>query len=223
MPFRRRFPATRRRFRRRPRYGLATRPRMMGRSQFKRRQYGTDTKVFWFKENGITHTPSAAPGVTGFYQPWRTFDLSQVGSPSAFQTLARLYDQYKLLAMKVRIFPANPSVDDFLPLRRGNIVVWTDQRYDSTVPVPTLISEVIGNNNARITNPLRRYAVAIYRPKGKPIWGSTKQMATLGDPWSGEINLLCNDCTVTPVGTPPSQLYYWTRQYKVIFRARVDD
>lgn len=221
MPYtaRRRF-RRRRPYRRPRRYGLATRPRMMGHRSFAARKAGIDTKVFWFKQNGIISTATT----TSFYVPWRVFDVTALGGPAAFNALSRLYDQYKILGMKVKLFPSNPGVDDFLPLRRGNAVMWLDQRYDPTMPVPTLIGEVIGNNNCRMITPYRRFGMSIYRPRGKPAWGSCKTPSTAGDLWAGEINLLVNDAT--PTGAPPAiptQMFYWTCQWKVVFRGRVDD
>ena len=213
---------------RRPAYtGLATRPRMMGRNTAISRKHGIDTKTFWFKENGILTT---APS-PNWYRTWITHDITGVGAPASFNALARLYDQYKVLGMKVRLIPANPQVDlnpttgallGIFALRRGNIAMWSDQRYDPTMPIPNLIGEVIGNNNTRIINPARRTSQSVYRPKGKYSWGSTKQAATAGDPWQAEINMLVNDASPTPT-TGPVQMYYYTRQWKVIFRGRVDD
>lgn len=210
----------RRRFARRNPPGLATRPRMMGRRTFQTRKYGVDTKTFWFKQNGIITTNVTADQ----YVPWMTSDLAALGGPAPFGTVKRLYDQYKILGMKVKIFPANPGVDDFLPLRRGNVVMWADTRFDPTVPVPTVIGEVIGNNNCRMVQPNRRMTMSLYRPRGKPTWGSCKTSATAGDLWIGEINMLINDATITPAPpATPTQMWFWSCQWKVIFRGRVDD
>lgn len=206
--------------------GLATAPRMMGKTTFQKRKQGVDTKTFWFKTNSVIRTTPSA----GQYLGLHTFDISLAGGPPSFFALAALYDQYKVLGMKVRYFPANIGIDGDplpgppqFPLRRGTIACWIDQRYDPGAPLPTNISEVIGNNNTRMLQPNRKFSCSIWRPAGKSQWGSTKQMATAGDLWSGEIGLLINDASPTPPNGVPLTMFYYTVQYKVIFRGRVDD
>lgn len=219
----------RRRFRRRNVAGLATRPRMMPRSLAIKRKYGVDTKVFWFKENGRINTVSTSYQ----YNHWRTTDIAVQGAPASFFALCKLFDQYKLLGMKVRVYPVNPQIDvnpsggaPQQPLKRGNVAIWQDQRFDPGVVYPVEISEIIGNNNTKIVNPRRQFSASLWRPKGKSIWGSTKNLAQpptgSGDPWVAEINMLINDCTIMPAQYA-LQMYFYTVQYKVIFRGRVDD
>lgn len=214
----------RRRNRRAP--GLATVPRMMGRMTYLKRKAGVDTKVFWFKTNAVVRTTPSANQFLGL----RTFDLSGPTGPQSFSVLCNLYDQYKILGMKVKYFPANlgteadPIAGQFqTPLKRGNVVCWIDQRYDPGTQTPSTISEVIGNNNTRMLQPNRRITCSIWRPIGKVVWGSTKDLQTAGDPWSGELALLINDASITPPNGVPIVLYYYTVQYKVVFRGRVDD
>lgn len=226
MPFRRKTYARRRHRRRTNAAGLATRPRMMPRNVAIKRKHGVDTKVFWFKDNGRIST------VATQYQMnyWLTSDVSAVGGPPAFFTLAGLFDQYKLLGMRVRIYPVNPQIDlnpeggtPQKSLKRGNVAVWLDQRHDPGAVLPTQISEIIGNNNTKIINPSKQFSVSLWRPKGKQLWGSTKNLAIYPDPWLANINMLINDATIAPPLSTPIQMYFYTVQYKVIFRGRVDD
>lgn len=226
MPYRKKYTARRRYGHRRRNVGLATRPRMMGKTNALRRKHGVDTKTFWFKTNGVLRTTPSS----GQYVPFRTWDITLAGGPQSFFVLANLYDQYKVLGMKVRFFPANIGIESDpipspanWPLKRGNVAVWLDQRYDPGAQLPTNISEVIGNNNCRMIQPNRKYALSIWRPRGKPTWGSTKNMNTAGDLWGGEISMLINDASATPPNGVPITMWYYTVQYKVIFRARVDD
>ncbi|AXH74561.1 MAG: hypothetical protein [Circoviridae sp.] len=227
MAFQRRRFRPRRRFRRRYAPGLATRPRMMGRTLARKRAHGVDTRVFWFKENGKISTIATSSQLNYF----GTSDLVAVGGPPAFNIIRTLYDQYKLLGMKVKVFPVNPEIDlnptgvaGARPLRRGNIATWVDQRQEPAPSTVTQISQIIGNNSTRIRNPLKMFSMSLWRPRGKQLWGSTKSLGLHPDPWLGIINMLINDASpIGPAPAVPIQMYFFTVQYKVIFRGRVDD
>ena len=221
MPYRRRYNARRPR-RRRPRRvpGLATRPRMMPRMLAMKRMNQVGTKVFWFKRNGIIQTNIGGSN----YSFWRTREINDPGTtPVGWPAVKTLYDQYKVLAIKVRFFPANVGVepDSVLiggsnALLRGDTAVWTDQRYQPNVP--TLISEIINNASTRMINSRRAYARSLFRPRGNPEWGDTQ--STTPDSWDGAIELLINNATPQPVGGTGPVLWYFTIQYKVLVRGR---
>lgn len=221
MPFRRRYPARRRRYgARRRTNALATVPRMMSRSYAFKRHNQVATKVFWLKLNGQTDVPISGGGLAIF----RTRGLTQGPVvPFGRQEIFTLFDQFKVLAMKIKWFPADVGTETGVPpvsaiFNRGDQIVWSDQRVDSTQQVPQFISEVISNASAKMINPRRPYSRTIYRPKGVPSWGSTVDPLVQPDPWNGAIYQLTNNATASAVTGRP--IWYYTLTYKVLVRGR---
>lgn len=206
--------------------GLATNPQMMSKNLRLRRYNQTDTKTFWFKLNGtvaINNQPYQ-------YFEWRNQTLYN-GNPNGWIELTRLYDQYKILGFTYKLFPSNVGTEPTaaggpglgtIHFNRGNHCLWLDQRFDPNVTQPTSISQVICTASARLINPRRPYELSIWRPKGKYIWGSTRDIINAGDNWTGSIQHFIEGATPS---TAPSgkAVYYYTLQYKVIFRGRQDD
>lgn len=233
MPVRRNY---RRRYRPRRRYAaaqLATRPRLMTRTQAIKRYHQVSTRVFWFKTNRTFVLNSAS------YQ----FDPLNVGrinavQPKGWSEAIALYDQYKILGMTIKMYPANvgteatgadqlASAPNTIPIgiNRGNHVMYIDQRQDSPgVSNPTSISQIINRGSARMINPRRPFTMSIWRPKGKPLWGSTKDILGAPDSWTGSINHFAEGGSIipnTPAGVPQTiTVYYYTITWKVIFRGR---
>jgi len=231
MPFRRRRFNFRRRFRPRRnnnRYGLATRPRMMSRSYAWKRYNQVDTRTAWFKINGeinINDQPYQ-------YYEFRTAAL-YAANPNGWAEFTRLYDQFKILGFQYKLFPSNVGTEPTssaaagpaatIHFNRGNHCIWLDQRLDPGVIAPTQISDVINTASARLINPRRPYKTSMWRPKGKYIWGSTRNFTTTQpDPWTGNINHIIEGATQQPPGQV-KPCYYYTLQYKVVFRGRQDD
>lgn len=220
MPFRRSYRARRppARRRRRP-AGYATRPRMMPRSLAMKRMNQVSTRVFWFKQNGVI-----SPNTTGTNYSFWTARGFNAASPTGWAALRTLYDQYKVLAIKVRFFPANVGIepDSALfannALLRGDTISWTDQRFDTTAVTPTAISDVINNASARIINSRRPFSRVIYRGTGYPEWAQTVGPTT-PESWNGAIEFLVNGATPASAASIPI-LWYYTVQYKVIVRGR---
>lgn len=222
MPFKRAY-RPRRRFRRRNRNPMATRTRMMSRSLAFKRHNQVSTKVFYFKQNGTIISDLAG----NYYGNWRSRNLL-TNPPFGILQLFDMYDQYKILAYTVRFFPANVGIESdsaifaAAGLKRGNTIVWSDQRFDSNQATPSSISNVINNASSRIINSRRPYKRTIFRAKGNPNWGSCHDYTTDPDPWDSSIEILVNDATPSSL-TPPLvsiQLYFYTVSWKVIVRGR---
>lgn len=200
--------------------GLATRPRMMPKTLARQRHNQISTKVFWFKRNGILQTNLAGNHYTAF----RTQEINvPATTPVGWPAVKTLYDQYKVLALKVRFFPANVGVepDSVLiggsnALLRGDTAVWSDQRYDGTTPAS--ITEVINNASTKMINSRRAYTRTLFRARGHPDWGDTQ--TPNNDPWDAAIEILINNATPQPVGGTGPVLWYYTIQYKVLVRGR---
>lgn len=217
MPYKRR-AAPRRRRRRNP---MGTKPQFMPRSlAFKRRnQVSTVTK--YFKANGICQ-----PDLDGrIKKVWRTGDLAD-DPPNGFVYMKGLYDQYKCLAIQMKIFPANVGIepDTVLfgtnALFRGNSIVWSDQREEALIQIPNDISEIISEGSAKMINSRRPYGRTLYRPRGHPGWGSTVEITAEPDKWLGDIFLLTIAATpYVPPAVAPT-LFYWTLSYKIVFRGQ---
>lgn len=235
MPYYRRTYRPRRRYRRRapgrvP--GLATRPRMMPRTLALKRHNQVSTRVMWFKYNAILNARGSE------FNVWRAngpelLDISQ------FRSMLDIYDQYKVLGFKIKLFPSNVGIephDSLLgtdyTLFRGNHIVWSDQRLDPTLPDPISISQVINTASAKMINPRRPYTRSLYRPRGQPEWGATTDLpppyppvpTAKVDPWSGCICHFYQDASgPPPASTPDTPLFFYTIQYKVLFRGRRQD
>lgn len=221
MPYKKRGVRNRRR-RRVP--GLATRPSMMSRTLAAQRRQQVSTKVFWFKQNG-----QLTADLNGdILYRWRTRNMLTPPAPIGVNNAFALYDQYKILAMKVRLFPAfvgnEPDTTLLQPggIWRGDTCVWSDQRFNINQQQPTTIAEVINNASSRMINSRRPYSRALYRAKGNPLWGSTVNIATDPDPWDASIEITGNNFLPTPSATLPNGQVFWyyTVTWKLIFRGR---
>lgn len=223
--YRRRFRYARR-YRKRTTHpsGFATRPRMMPKSLARKRFNQVSTKVFWFKDNGQIQN-----NIGGFYQ--RNFVTQDIISPipQGFASVTNLYDEYKVLAMKIKFFPANVGIEPdsslfaSAGLLRGDAIVWSDQRPDNNPPATiSSISDKINQASCRMLNPRRPYTRTIYRSTGNPDWAGTAVLSNTPDSWNGVISIFGQN--TTPVNPPaaPITLWYWTRQYKVLCRGRIN-
>ena len=250
MPYRKTYASRSRRRapyrKRRNTYGLATIPKMMTYNRFKRRWNQVDSRVFWMKLNGTINLNDQAYQYYAFPVQRLTGEVPPAGGPpppaitnppNGWLQLCEMYDQYKVLGVKYSLFPCNVGIEatggsgttnQSIYLNRGNHCIWIDQRADSSVQPPTSISEIISTSSARLINARQPYKTSIWRPKGRPTWGSCKDYNQIGDakrldPWNGIINHFIEG------GTRPNQvltgtlpIFYYTLEYKVIFRGRVD-
>lgn len=225
MPYKRSRYVPRRRFnfrRRRP-AGFGTVPRMMPRSLARKRFNQVSTKVFYFKDNGTINNT-----IGGTYQGFWSPQQLVTSSPEGFDAACGLYDEFKCLAMYVKIFPANVGIESDTALfanqgfLRGDAIVWSDQKADPTAQTISNISQRINQASCRMINPRRPYSRRIFRATGNPLWGGTAVPSTSPDQWIGTINMFGQNTTsVNPPGAA-RPLWYWTRQYKVIFRGRIN-
>lgn len=233
MPYTKRRSSRRVRFKRRNPGQLATRPRLMSRTMAAKRYHQVSTRVFWFKSNEVFSLNNA----TYQFDPLEVQRIVTV-QPKGWLQAVQLYDQYKVLGMVLKMFPANvgtePTAADGLAvgpanipigINRGNHVMYIDQRQDSpAIAQPTSISQIINRGSARMINARRPWTTSIWRPKGKPIWGSTKNILTTPDSWTGSINHFCEGGSRipnTPSGLPQTwTVFYYTLTWKVIFRGR---
>lgn len=210
--------------RRSSRSALATRPRMMSKSLAFKRMNQVSTRTLFFKTNGII--VSSADG-----NRTSEFKWDMLHNVQQFVNQADLYDQYKLLGFTVRLFPANtwndttgnPTPGNF-SFNRGDCLVYSDQRFDPTAQVPVFINQVINTASAKIYSPYKRITRSLWRPKGKPRWGSMKEYSSVnGDDWHAVITQLINN--QSPILPPvlPKQTWYYTVQFKVVFRGRIQD
>ena len=203
-------------------YGLATRPVMMTKSVAFKRNNGILNRTFWFKKNGIITTDLNGNS----YNVFNTRGLvNPATAPIGFDSLRVLYDQYKVLAICLRLYPANVGIEPDTVLLaqggllRGDTAVWSDQRFDTTAQSPTLISQVINVASCRMINSRRPYKRTLFRAKGYTTWGNTQGPAT-NDSWNGSIEVIINNATAQQAGGTAPVLWYYTLQYKILVRGR---
>lgn len=216
-------PTTRRRHKRKTKKpaGLATVPRFMGKTLARNRYNQVSSRVFYFKTNGtISNT------TTGIYQAtFRVQDLV-TNTPAGFLDTCRLYDEFKVLAMAVRWFPANVGIESDnilfgnLGLLRGDAIIWLDQRSPAIPPPIASISDKINFASCRMINPRRPQKRTIYRATGHPRWGGASNPGQLPDTWNGTVNLFGQNTTLLVPPATAVPLWYYTISYKVIFRGR---
>ncbi len=216
MPFRRRRKTQARR--RRP-AGFATRPKFIPRGLAFKRFNQLSTKCFYFKTAGSIDT---GPTSQIFFN-WNVQNITGTPPPQ-MAALFQMYDEYKVLSMRVRLFPANVGIESDSAivgsnaLSRGDQIIWSDQKGDAVVVAPISIAERINYGSCRMINPRRPITRVIFRPTGHPDWGKCQDPAAQPDSWTGNINLYGVAVTVTTgVGRP---LWYLTRTYKILVRGR---
>lgn len=228
MPFRKFNKKTRR-----PRRNLyGTKPRFMPRTLARKKFNQIGTKTFYFKGNGQVGADAATgTGLAAWGTRIRVTPLPPgtpyftPGVPADFLRCSRLYAEYKILSIKLNLYPANVGTEDNLPgvsvnpWQRGNVVTYIEQSLSQSQQLPTTINQVMNLGSAMMTVPRRRHTRILYRPKGYPEWGQCDsdipQSQWRLDPWWGSIFWLLNGSTP---GGPPVSFYKVT--YKVIFRGR---
>lgn len=217
MPFRRsyarrRYPPHHRRRRRIP--NIATRPRFMP-SRLKSQRFNqVSSKIFYVKSNGQIQ----ANAVGNYKTDFNTRDIV-AAPPAGVSEIANLYDEYKVLAIYLKLFPANVGAEPF-NLNRGDVVVWSDQR--QPFQSPTSVAGIINFGSARLINPRNPYHRRLFRAKGNPDWGNT----SLGSPqfvpdqWDAQISVAGFNGTPVPAGSPQPVCWYYTITYKLLVRGR---
>lgn len=189
------------------------------------------TKTFYFKGNG---TLQAGAGGLGF-AAWSTrtrisppppaTSYLTPGVPADFLRISRCYNSYKILCIKLILYPANVGTESDLPgistnpFQRGNCVTYFEQDMSRNQQLPTLITQVMNFGSAKMFVPRNKHERTLYRPKGYPEWGQcdsdTPQSSWRLDPWWGALFWMINNGTAN--GPPIS---YYQVEYKVIFRGR---
>lgn len=231
MPYRRRYTArTRRRpmMRRRRNNMYGTKPSFVPRPLAIRRANQIQTRVMYFKAAGtIASFPTPATGLAqfGFKTNNQTTTPPTPNVPEDFDVASQLYQEYKILAIRVKLFAANIGAEllatgsPVSELNRGNTVVYKDNDIKPSEVQPTTIVDVINYGSARlIPSRTSRYTSVLYRPKGFPKWGccdpNVPAAERNADAWNGGIFMLTTQCT------PGQTLWYFQVSYKVAFRGR---
>lgn len=201
---------------------LGTAPVMMNRLVAFKRQNQVFNRVFWFKFNGTIGSDLGG----NVYQSFNTRAVNLAGTiPPGFDALKQLYDQYKILAIRLKLFPANVGIEPDTTLFaqggliRGDTAIWSDQRFDFAQQGPTQISQVINVASCKMINSRRPYSRTLYRAKGYPGWANTQGPGT-ADSWNGSIEMIVNNATPQQAGGASPLLWYYTLQYKVMVRGR---
>lgn len=194
------------------------------------------TKTFYFKTSGQIFSDNNGTVNTS----WRTqFGPVQPGNPNRLPdisdsyTFAECYTEYKILAIKVKLFasavggetgslPSGPQQPLQGGFTRGNTVLYFDQDIREGEPLPTNIQDVMTLGSAKmIPSRSERWSVTLYRKKDVPEWGCCDRNVPVAnrnpDPWYGGIFILGNNAR--PLNPAP-RLWYFTVTYKIIFRGR---
>lgn len=238
MPYKRNY-RRKRNFRKKPSiYG--TKARFIPRGLATKRYGQVSTKTFYFKASGTIDSDTGT-GIT--QQLWGTQSqpaLPGIGLPRRMPnvadayTFALCYTEYKVLAVKVRIFAANVgSEPGAMPaasgtpgfvagFNRGDTVVYLDQDIRPGEVMKTDILDVMNLGSCKmVPSRVAKYTKVMYRKKGLPEWGCCDRnvlpINRVPDPWNAAIILLGNNARVAPNVAP---LWFYTVTYKIIFRGR---
>lgn len=220
-------PYQRRRFNRfRRRYPGRRTGAPMGRAPRWRRPQrvaqGLTRNVFWFKVTGGIYAGAAG-------RIFQRFSPNQVTFATQFNRYGYLYEQFKVLQMKLKFYPANVGGEEIgAPLTgpafyRGNLITYVDQPPIAAV-APTAINEVMSLPSSRVHQPRRFIKRYINRPRGGRFadWTLIDHIAGTGAPafqnekWVSEIRMF-GDNFASNANNP----YFFFEQYfKVLFRSR---
>lgn len=188
------------------------------------------TKVFYFKGAGkIAGNPQANIQEDFLTVFWQTQPTAMVvpNIPGDFDQVSDAYQEYKVLAIRLTLYAANvgtgSAVIQAAPnqvLQRGITCIYKDQEViDPTLqPPPSSVTDVINYGSAKvIPSRVDKWTTTIYRPKGNPEWGNcdrnTPPAQRFADSWRGGIYMLANGCS-------NQLLWFYTTEYKVVFRGR---
>jgi len=196
-----------------------------------KRSQQISTKTFYFKANGTIHTDvsgninaawltkivhAATPTLPSYLTPPAVADWKRVAS---------LYSEYKVLALRIKLFPSNVGTEADLPglstnpFQRGNALTYFDQSLAQGQTLQTNLQQVLNLGSSKMFTPRRFHTRTINRPKGFPGWGECDPEIPAptrkSDPWWGGIFLLINGATPN---SPPISFHQVI--YKVIFRGR---
>lgn len=216
---------------RRRRRGYGTKAKFIPRGLATKRYNQISTKTFYFKANGNI-LPNAGGQVNSTWLTKRVVP-AQGGNPSYqapptvadWVRISQCYSEYKVLAIKLRLFPANIGTESELPgisanpFNRGNALTFLDQSIQAGQQISTALNQVMNLGSSRMFIPRHYHTRTLYRPKGHPGWGNCDPEIPAPtrkpDPWWGGIFLLINGAT--PSGP---QISFHQVTYKVIFRGR---
>lgn len=202
--------------------------KFMGKKLRQKRKEGISTKVFYFKANGEVSSGGTGAALVNFStQLQRPIpETNAPVAPADWNRIARCYQEYKYLAVKLELFPANVGTESDAPgfssnpFNRGNAVTYINQSVDRDEQEFNAIDQVINKGSAMMIKPRAKHTRIMYRPKGFPEWGCcdfTVNPSTLrvADPWWARIVLIINNATANI-----ERLWFWRATYKCIFRGR---
>lgn len=219
-------PYQRRKFnyrRRRPAYRKPNYGRRSKFSKSARRSQGLSRNVFWFKHTGSIQANTGDAG-RAFY----AFGANDATIFNGFRNFARCFEQYKVLKVSIKFFPANIGSEDAPPLippqtfHRGNVCTWIDQP-PLTNAQPAGINTVLSMPSAKL-HPCRSvFKRWMKRPSGARTntWTMINHDAQGSpipqiDAWLSQIRFLGDN-----FGMINNIPYYFVEEYvQVIFRSR---
>lgn len=191
----------------------------------KRVQQNLTRDVRWFKE--VRTIQSNTGG--NFREVFRPIDVANCAD---FANWAKIWEEYKILQIIVRMFPAavgSESLQENIPppdipsgiasFKRGDVITWVDQ---GDLDVPTDFNRIIIKPSAKLLQPRKYHKRYINRPYGNPNWGQLDTDGTilLGDEWT-DTRIQVFGTNFTPSTVAGSQVWYYvTVSYKLLFRGR---
>lgn len=216
---RRNFGRTRRRHYRRRRVGTTRFPR-------RRNRYNQNlsTSSMWFKTCGDI---TANPANDTCYL--RTNPNAVFPIPS-FVNVCRGYEQYKVVRVVVKFYPAFVGSETTTAApngyRRGNVVTYIDQPPLNGQPSPGTIATLMGWPSAKLHQTRATIKRWMNRPSGGRYldWAFITHPTALGlpvvapDTWDSEIVLFGDDFSTSPQSSKP--YFFVEAMFKVVFRSR---
>lgn len=189
---------------------------------------GLTRNVFCFKATGAVPVSGTDTQLGRIYEVTKPNDVLEI---EAFTRFAWSFEQYKVLKVVMKWFPASVGSESVNPtlFHRGNLVSWVDQP-PLMADTPVGINEIMSLPTARIQQPRRFFKRFINRPRGGRYldWSPIQHILPGGAPaptedkWNTQIkcygdNFGAGDPS-PPMTKPP--YFFFENLFKVVFRAR---
>lgn len=184
---------------------------------------GLTRNVFWFKRTGpIEVLPNGTMS--------QRFSANQASLTSSFQNYARSYEQFKVLKVVLKLYPASVGSESISTawFHRGNTVSYIDQPPIAAAP-PLSINEVMSLPSSRLFQPRSFHKRYMNRPRGGltnrwPLIDHDAQgnPVTQTESWESEIRLYGDNFGAGPgpQGQTIPPYFFYEQYFKVLFRAR---
>lgn len=180
--------------------------------------------IFWYKK--ASDLQAASPSGTMFL----VITPGDVYPIPAFVNTCRAYEQYKVLKVIAKFYPAfvgsETSTSAVAGYRRGNVITWVDQPPLGLQPQSGEISKLMGFPSSRLHQSRATIKRWMTRPSGGRFadWAYIRHPTALGvpdvapDDWNSQIRIFGDNFSVNPTTQKP--YFFVEYMFQVVFRSK---